>query len=111
MVIDESRKMEGLEMLTLTVAVTQTSARTLYTAGLAGFLDVLDAQRSALERRQTLLRITDDGRGFEVDTARPGHFGLENMRSRAQEIGATLTLTSSPGQGSEVRVQWEEEKA
>lgn len=32
MVIDESHKMEGLEMLTLTVAVTQTSARTLYTA-------------------------------------------------------------------------------
>lgn len=32
MVIDESRKMEGLEMLTLTVAVTQTSARTLYTS-------------------------------------------------------------------------------
>ncbi len=31
-VIDESRKMAGLEMLTLTVAVTQTSARTLYTA-------------------------------------------------------------------------------
>jgi ribosomal protein S18 acetylase RimI-like enzyme len=31
-VIDESRTMEGLELLTLTVAVTQTSARTLYTS-------------------------------------------------------------------------------
>ncbi len=31
-VISEARKMEGLEMITLTVAVTQTSARTLYTA-------------------------------------------------------------------------------
>ncbi len=31
-VIDESRTMAGLEMLTLTVAVTQTSARTLYTS-------------------------------------------------------------------------------
>ncbi|MGB5107224.1 MAG: GNAT family N-acetyltransferase [Candidatus Zixiibacteriota bacterium] len=31
-IIDDSRKMEGLEMLTLTVAVPQTSARTLYTA-------------------------------------------------------------------------------
>ncbi len=31
-VIDEARKMEGLEMLTLTVALTQTSARTLYTS-------------------------------------------------------------------------------
>jgi len=31
-VIDESRTMAGLEMLTLTVAVTQTAARTLYTS-------------------------------------------------------------------------------
>lgn len=32
MTIDESRKMSGLEMLTLTVAVPQTAARTLYTS-------------------------------------------------------------------------------
>ncbi len=31
-VIEETRGMDGLEMLTLTVAVTQTSARTLYTS-------------------------------------------------------------------------------
>lgn len=31
-VIDESRKIDGLELLTLTVAVPQTAARTLYTA-------------------------------------------------------------------------------
>ena len=30
-------------------------ARTLYDAGLSGLLDVLDAQRTALARRQTLL--------------------------------------------------------
>jgi GNAT superfamily N-acetyltransferase len=30
--IDEARRMDGLEMLTLTVALTQTSARTLYTS-------------------------------------------------------------------------------
>ncbi len=31
-IIEESRKMEGLEMLTLTVALSQTNARTLYTS-------------------------------------------------------------------------------
>ena len=41
--------------------------------------------------------------------ARPGHFGLDNMRGRAQEIGASLTLTSAPGEGSEVRVEWKNE--
>ena len=30
--IDEARKMEGLEILSLVVALTQTSARTLYTS-------------------------------------------------------------------------------
>lgn len=54
---------------------------------------------------EATLRITDNGVGFAADQPRPGHFGLENMRSRAQEIGATLTLTSAPGQGSELRVE------
>jgi multidrug efflux system outer membrane protein len=43
-------------------------ARTLYTAGLAGFLDVLDAQRSALDRRQTLLRMQGDAARASVAT-------------------------------------------
>ena len=51
------------------------------------------------------LRIADDGQGFEPALARPGHFGLENMQSRAREMGATLTLTSAPGQGSSVLLQ------
>jgi outer membrane protein TolC len=48
------------------VAVQQ--ARALYTAGLAGFLDVLDAQRSALDRRQTLLRMQGDAARASVAT-------------------------------------------
>ena len=54
------------------------------------------------------LSITDNGAGFDVDAPRPGHFGLENMRSRAHEIGATLTIHSTPGQGSKVQVAWAE---
>jgi two-component system, NarL family, sensor histidine kinase LiaS len=56
--------------------------------------------------RSALLRIADDGSGFDVELARPGHFGLDNMRSRAREIGATLSLLSSPDVGTEVRVEW-----
>ena len=47
-------------------AVTQ--SRALYTAGLAGFGDVLDAQRSALERRLALLRATADAARASVAT-------------------------------------------
>jgi len=51
------------------------------------------------------LRIADDGRGFDPGHSRPGHFGLDNMRSRALEIGARLTITSAPGEGTELKVE------
>ena len=51
------------------------------------------------------LRIADDGAGFDPDLPCPGHFGLSNMRSRAQEIGAVLTIMSAPGQGTQLRVE------
>ena len=35
---------------------------------------------------------------------RPGHFGLDSMRSRAAEIGGRLTINSSSGRGTVVRV-------
>jgi signal transduction histidine kinase len=52
-----------------------------------------------------VLRIADNGIGFDPATRRPGHFGLDNMGSRAEEIGAVLTITSSPGHGTEVLIQ------
>ena len=52
-----------------------------------------------------VVEIRDDGRGFEPDVGHPGHFGLDSLRSRAAEIGARLTITSGPGQGTVVRVE------
>ena len=51
------------------------------------------------------LRIADDGRGFDAALPVPGHFGLENMRTRAQEIGAGFSLASTPGEGTELRIE------
>lgn len=45
------------------------------------------------------LRIEDDGQGFEVAAAAQG-MGLHNIRSRAESIGAALTITSQPGSGT-----------
>ncbi|OYU29343.1 MAG: hypothetical protein CFE41_00005, partial [Burkholderiales bacterium PBB2] len=50
------------------------------------------------------LRIADDGQGFDTALTHPGHFGLENLRSRADDLGASLALRSAPGQGTEVCV-------
>jgi signal transduction histidine kinase len=52
-----------------------------------------------------VVEIRDDGRGFDRASTHEGHFGLESMRSRAEEIGALLTITSTPGEGTAVRVE------
>lgn len=52
------------------------------------------------------LKVIDDGRGFTpAEAPGLGHYGLASMRERAQEMGAELTITSSPGQGTQVRVK------
>lgn len=55
------------------------------------------------------LEIEDNGIGFEIpqnwlDLARQGHLGLAGMRERAEAIGGTLDITSSPGHGTCLRV-------
>jgi len=53
------------------------------------------------------LYIRDNGRGFDSSVQTPsGHYGLGMMRERAEAVGATLTITSQPGQGTEIAVHW-----
>jgi signal transduction histidine kinase/ligand-binding sensor domain-containing protein len=57
-------------------------------------------------RRLTLV-ISDDGRGFPAaDDSLPGkgHFGLQGMRERAAQIHAQLTIESSPGKGTTIKL-------
>ena len=49
------------------------------------------------------LEIVDDGRGFRADAVVPGH-GLENLRRRAEQLGATLQVASEPGRGTTITV-------
>jgi signal transduction histidine kinase len=62
------------------------------------------------EGDELVLRIADDGRGFEPDDvgARPGHRGLLGARERAEAAGGRVEITSSPGAGTIVtcRIPW-----
>jgi signal transduction histidine kinase len=51
--------------------------------------------------------VSDDGRGFSVGTglAADGHFGLVGMRERADEIGGSLDIRSTPGKGTTVVIE------
>jgi PAS domain S-box-containing protein len=50
----------------------------------------------------TTLEVTDNGQGFDTSKIKIGGMGLDNMRSRADEIGGTLTIQSEPGGGTTV---------
>ncbi|MFT8390331.1 MAG: sensor histidine kinase [Sporolactobacillus sp.] len=51
-----------------------------------------------------ILRISDNGTGFDTKTSKPGAYGLQNMRERAAQIGGHLKIVSIPGQGTILEV-------
>ncbi len=62
------------------------------------------------ETRQFILRIKDNGQGFEIDSfSVENGFGLMGMTERADRIGAKLTIQSQPGRGTEVVVSIDRE--
>ena len=52
--------------------------------------------------REILLRVEDDGEGFDVG-ASPSGFGLRGMRERAEAVGGSLTVESTAGRRSVIR--------
>lgn len=53
-----------------------------------------------------LVRLRDDGRGFDASDPPPG-MGLRYVRSRAVEVGAELDVISTPGNGATVQLRFE----
>ena len=50
------------------------------------------------------IQIEDDGQGFDLLQVlqREGRYGLDTMRERAESVGASLAIDTSPGQGTRV---------
>ena len=67
--------------------------------GGAGGADGTAEQRASVSVR-------DDGVGFDVSAARPGHYGLLGMREQASLIGARLLVRSAAGSGTEIRLSF-----
>jgi signal transduction histidine kinase len=55
----------------------------------------------------TVLRIADDGAGFDPAAVRAAgrHLGLVSMRDRAAAVGGTLTVESAPGKGTVIEME------
>ncbi len=54
-----------------------------------------------------LLRIRDDGRGFDPSNITGTHMGLRIMRERANEVDAELKIQSQIGGGTTIQVIWD----
>ena len=57
-----------------------------------------------IERGTLVLKLSDDGRGFQTGTGSPGH-GLESMKRRAEKLGGELTMSSSDGHGTKLELR------
>jgi signal transduction histidine kinase len=70
-----------------------------------------DAQRIEVRLQngdgRLVLSVADDGVGFDpgAPEIRGQRLGLTSMRERATELGGTLRITSSPGEGTSVRLE------
>ncbi|MFI5722494.1 GAF domain-containing sensor histidine kinase [Streptomyces cyaneofuscatus] len=55
----------------------------------------------------TVLRVTDDGTGFDATAVRRAgrHLGLVSMRHRATSVGGRLTVVSEPGKGATIEME------
>jgi signal transduction histidine kinase len=66
-----------------------------------------------LESRQVgsvlIVRIRDDGRGFDTNNPPPG-LGLRYMRQRTAEVNADLDVISTPGRGTAVQARFSKHK-
>lgn len=61
--------------------------------------------RLSQENENATLEICDDGVGFDPSGPFPGHLGHRSMRERTTALRGTLSIESTPGTGTCIRVQ------
>jgi two-component system, NarL family, sensor histidine kinase LiaS len=64
-------------------------------------LEVLLIQRDNF----IIMRVVDDGIGFDVEESKAGSYGLQNMHERAVEIGGTCKIISVKNKGTRLEVK------
>lgn len=55
--------------------------------------------------RHIIMRVADDGIGFDTGLPREGHYGIRGMQEQCELIGAIFVVNSTPTQGTCVRVE------
>ncbi|MBM7646652.1 NarL family two-component system sensor histidine kinase LiaS [Scopulibacillus daqui] len=63
------------------------------------------AVRLSAANQQLLLRVLDNGIGFDMDKPKTSSYGLESIKERANEIGGVAEIISFPGKGVQIEVK------
>ena len=61
----------------------------------------------ALENGRLLFSVSDDGAGFDPQRhpgGDEGHFGLDGIRERIENLGGSMEIESAPDKGSTIRI-------
>ncbi|MFN6461378.1 MAG: sensor histidine kinase [Nostoc sp. DedVER02] len=59
------------------------------------------------DSQKMILRISDNGCGFDFNKISSDHLGIAIMKERAESIGAIFYLSSYPGKGTEIVLSWQ----
>jgi NarL family two-component system sensor histidine kinase LiaS len=57
------------------------------------------------EHKELLIRLSDNGKGFDVAVAEGRGVGLRSMRERVEALGGDFSVSSNPGDGTRVTVR------
>lgn len=52
-----------------------------------------------------ILEIEDNGTGFDIKKIKEGHYGLKNMKRRADALGGAFNIKSRIGEGTHIKLQ------
>uniref|UniRef100_A0A2A4YWI1 HAMP domain-containing protein n=1 Tax=OCS116 cluster bacterium TaxID=2030921 RepID=A0A2A4YWI1_9PROT len=55
---------------------------------------------------QAMIKISDTGRGFDIENVPPSHMGLKIMKERIELIGGSFEIESSPSKGTTITAIW-----
>ena len=69
-------------------------------------MDVVDLY-AELGPTELQLFIRDRGLGFDPETSGTGSGMDHSLRKRIEDVGATVTVKSAPGKGTDVEILWE----
>jgi len=100
--VDESRVQLDEAPATELFRIVQESLTNVGRHAQATRVDITLAQDS----QRVVLEVCDNGVGFDASTRKPQSFGLAGIRERALKLGGMAYVSSAPGRGTRITVQF-----